>query len=53
MLSNREELLAQSKIFQHNLQALERMISSSDSEALEGLIEQASVVRTNWRMAQQ
>ena len=53
MLSNREELLAQSKIFQHNLQALERMISSSDSEALEGLIKQASVVRTNWRMAQQ
>lgn len=53
MLSNREELLAQSKIFQHSLQALERMISSSDSEALEGLIEQASVVRTNWRMAQQ
>ena len=53
MLSNREELLAQSKIFQHSLQALERMISSSDSEALEGLIKQASVVRTNWRMAQQ
>lgn len=53
MLSNREELLAQSKIFQHSLQALERMISSGDSEGLEVLIEQASVVRTNWRMAQQ
>ena len=53
MLSNREELLAQSKIFQHSLQALERMISSGDSEGLEVLIEQASVVRTNWRMARQ
>ena len=52
MLSNREELLAQTKIFQRNLQALELMISSGNSEALEGLIEQASVTRGNWRMAQ-
>ena len=53
MLSNREELLAQSRIFQRSLQALELMISSGNTEALEGLIEQASVTRTNWRMAQQ
>jgi prephenate dehydrogenase len=52
MLSNREELLAQSKIFQRNLQALEVMIASGNSEALEGLIEQASLTRAHWRMAQ-
>lgn len=52
MLSNREELLAQSKIFQRHLQALELMISSSNGDALEGLIEQASQTRANWRMSQ-
>ncbi len=52
MLANREELLTQTKIFQRNLQALELMISSGNSEALEGLIEQASLTRANWRMAQ-
>ncbi|MDO8705439.1 MAG: prephenate dehydrogenase/arogenate dehydrogenase family protein [Sulfuricaulis sp.] len=50
MISNREELLAQSKIFQRNLQALELMIANSNSDALEGLIEQASRTRANWRM---
>ena len=53
MMSNREELLAQTKIFQRNLQALELMISSGNSEALEGLIDQASLARAHWRMAQQ
>ncbi len=52
MLANREELLTQTKIFQRNLQALELMISSGNGEALEGLIEQASLTRANWRMAQ-
>lgn len=51
MLANREELLAQSKIFQRNLQALELMISSGNSDALEGLIEQASQTRAHWSMA--
>lgn len=50
MISNREELLAQSKIFQHHLQALELMISSGNGEALEGLIEQASNTRASWSM---
>jgi prephenate dehydrogenase len=50
MISNREELLAQAKIFQRNLQALELMISSGNGEALEGLIEQASQARANWSM---
>ena len=50
LLSNREELLAQSQIFQRNLQALEVMISSENAQALEGLIEQASLTRANWSM---
>jgi len=50
LASNREELLAQSKIFQRNLHALELMISSGNTEALEGLIEQASSTRGNWSM---
>ena len=50
MISNREELLAQCKIFERNLNALELMISSGNAEALEGLIEQASMTRANWSM---
>lgn len=50
LVSNREELLAQSKIFQRNLHALELMISSGNTEALEGLLEQASVTRGTWSM---
>ncbi len=50
LVSNREELLAQSKIFQRNLHALELMISSGNTEALEGLLEQAAVTRASWSM---
>ena len=50
LVSNREELLAQCKIFQRSLQALELMISSGNAEALEGLLEQASDTRANWTM---
>ena len=50
LISNREELIAQSKIFQRNLQALELMITSGNGEALEGLIAQASQTRANWSM---
>ena len=50
MVSNREELLAQSKIFQRNLQAMELMITNGNGEALEGLIETASLARANWSM---
>lgn len=52
MLSNHEELLAQLKIFQHSLQALELMISSGNGEALEGLLDRASLSRARWRMGQ-
>jgi prephenate dehydrogenase len=50
LMSNRQELLAQSKIFQRTLQAMELMIESGNTEALEGLIAQASGARAGWRM---
>ncbi len=50
LLANRNELLAQSKLFKDTLQAMEAMIENSDGDALEVLIEQASETRTNWRM---
>lgn len=50
MISNRQELLEQSKIFQRNLQALELMIANGNTEALEDLIDQASLARANWTM---
>lgn len=50
LLSNKEELLAQSKIFRDTLEAMELMISSENSQALEGVIKQASTLRANWRM---
>ena len=53
MISNREELLEQSRIFQRNLQALEVMISSGNGDALREQFENASVTRANWSMAKQ
>ncbi len=50
LLSNREELLAQSRGFQYQLRTLERLISSGDAAALEGLIDQASRSRAGWSM---
>ena len=50
MVANREELLAQSRIFQRSLQALEALIASGDAQALEQQIEQASRTRAHWRM---
>ncbi len=52
MVSNREELLTQCKIFGRNLQALENMIASGNGAALEDLIDQASQARAHWRMSQ-
>jgi prephenate dehydrogenase len=50
LIANREELLAQSQIFQEHLRAFERLIASSDGDALETLIEKASETRANWRI---
>jgi prephenate dehydrogenase len=51
LLANREELLAQSRIFQHALQAFEQTISSGNAEALESLISKASETRAHWRIS--
>ena len=51
MIANREELLAQSKIFQQSLQSLEQLITSGSGDALESLIEQASDTRAKWRIS--
>jgi prephenate dehydrogenase len=53
MLSNREELLNQSRMFQRNLQSLELMISTGNGEALLEQIENASATRANWSMSRQ
>jgi prephenate dehydrogenase len=50
LVSNREELLAQSRHFQRALHALESAIDSSDPDALEVLIDRASAARAHWRM---
>lgn len=51
LVANREELLAQSKLFQQTLQSLEKLISNSDGDALERLIDMASDTRGNWRIS--
>ncbi len=53
LIANREELLAQSKIFQQTLQSLEKMISASDGDALEKQLERARDTRANWRISNQ
>ena len=51
LIANREELLAQSKIFQETLQSLEQLISTGSGDVLEVLIERASETRANWRIS--
>ena len=51
LISNREELLAQSRHFQRALHALEQTLSGSNADALETLIDQASQARAHWRMS--
>ncbi|WP_332776892.1 prephenate dehydrogenase [Polaromonas sp.] len=53
LMANREELLAQSKIFQETLKSLEQLISSGSGDVLETLIEKASLTRANWRISSQ
>ncbi len=50
LLSNREELLAQSKHFQRALHAFETALNAGNADALEALIERASEARAHWRM---
>ncbi|MFN7120990.1 MAG: prephenate dehydrogenase [Hydrogenophaga sp.] len=51
LMSNREELLGQSRLFQRALQALETAINADNPDALEALIDQASSARAHWRMS--
>jgi len=51
LIANREELLAQSHIFQQNLRALEQLIATSNADGLEAMIEKASETRANWRLS--
>lgn len=53
LIANREELLAQSKLFQQSLQSIEQLISSGSGDALESMIEQASETRASWRISSQ
>jgi prephenate dehydrogenase len=50
LLSNRQELLTQSQLFQRNLQAMEQLIRDGNTDALEELIAHASQTRTQWSM---
>ncbi len=50
LMSNREELIAQSRHFQRALHALETAIAAGNPDALEALIESASASRSHWRM---
>lgn len=50
LLANREEILKQSARFRHALDALEVVIRSGNSEALEDLIRGAAEGRSNWQM---
>jgi prephenate dehydrogenase len=50
LIANREELLKQSARFRHTLDAMEHVIRSGNTEALEDLIRQASEARAGWQM---
>lgn len=51
LMSNREELIAQSREFQRALHAFETAISAGNPDALEALIDKASHARSRWRMS--
>ena len=52
LLSNREEVLAQSRAFRQSLQELEDQMESGNGAALEALIGHASHTRAHWHMVQ-
>jgi prephenate dehydrogenase len=51
LIANREELLAQSQMFQETLKSFEKLITSGDGDALEAMIEKASETRATWRIS--
>jgi prephenate dehydrogenase len=50
LMANRQELLAQSKLFQKAMLNLEQMIVRDELESLEAEIDKASLTRAQWRM---
>lgn len=50
MIANKDELIAQSKLFRRSLQAMEVMIQSGQADQLQALVQQASKTRAHWRM---
>jgi prephenate dehydrogenase len=50
MMTNKDELLAQSKAFRRSLHAMEVLIQTGQQDALHDLIQKASQSRANWRM---
>ena len=51
-MTNRDELLLQSRAFQHQLSAFEALMSSGNAQGLEDQIARASAARSQWRMNQ-
>ena len=50
LMSNREELLKQTACFRQSLDAMEHVIKSGNTEAIEGLIRMASDARSAWQI---
>ena len=50
LLSNREELIAQSKLFQQALRNIEQAMAKGNAQALEDMLTLASETRAHWRM---
>jgi prephenate dehydrogenase len=50
LLSNRQELITQTKLFKAALHQFEQMIASNDTDALEAAIEKSSLARAQWHM---
>jgi prephenate dehydrogenase len=50
LMANRQELLAQSRLFQKALVALERLMQNEQTDQLEAEIDRASLTRAQWKM---
>lgn len=53
LLANREELLAQSSLFQQSLHRLEQAMREGNAQAIEDMLTLASETRAHWRMGAQ
>ena len=49
-MANREEILKQTQRFRHALDAMEHVVKTGNTEALEALIRSASEARAGWQM---